>query len=215
MEHGLLPGDRARHAPSPRENAPSTFSGRRGVPSAFMPIGGFEAALFIFMCTRICHAHPIFKQGAHGVFPVRMECGLAGGAASSGLLSIELLRLLQDGAPASKPSPRGGLAAWQQKRVMDFIEEHLSEDVSLDVLADLVRLSPYHFLRSFKQSFGEPPYRYWTGRRIERAKALLANPRTSVTEIALDVGFHGTSAFSATFHRVTGQTPTDYRRDLE
>src|SRR5262245_56491319 len=135
--------------------------------------------------------------------------------ALGGLLSIELLRLLQDGAPASRPSPRGGLAVWQQKRVMDFIEEHLSEDVSLDVLADLVRLSPYHFLRSFKQSFGEPPYRYWTGRRIERAKALLANPRTSVTEIALAVGFHGTSAFSATFHRVTGQTPTDYRRDLE
>ena len=135
--------------------------------------------------------------------------------ALGGLLSIELLRLLQGGAPASRPAPRGGLAAWQQNRVIDFIEEHLSEDVSLDVLAGLVRLSPYHFLRSFKQSFGEPPYRYWTGRRIERAKALLANSRTSVTEIALDVGFHGTSAFSATFHRVTGQTPTDYRRDLE
>jgi AraC family transcriptional regulator len=135
--------------------------------------------------------------------------------ALGGLLSIELLRLLQGGGPASRPSPRGGLAAWQQKRVMDFIEEHLSEDVSLDVLADPVRLSPYHFLRSFKQSFGEPPYRYWTGRRTERAKALLANPRTSVTEIALDVGFHGTSAFSTTFHRVTGQTPTDHRRDLE
>jgi AraC family transcriptional regulator len=98
---------------------------------------------------------------------------------------------------------------------MDFIEEHLSEEVSLNVLAELVRISPYHFLRSFKQSFGEPPYRYWTGRRIERAKALLANPRTSVTEIALGVGFRGTSAFSATFHRVTGKTPTDYRRDLE
>jgi AraC family transcriptional regulator len=98
---------------------------------------------------------------------------------------------------------------------VDFIEEHLSDDVSLDVLADLARFSPYHFLRSFKQSFGEPPYRYWTGRRIERAKALLANPRTPVTEIARYVGFHGTSAFSAAFHRVTGQTPTDYRRDLE
>jgi len=135
--------------------------------------------------------------------------------ALGGLLSVELLRLLQVGAPASRPSPRGGLAAWQQKRVMDFIEEHLSKEVSLNVLADLVRFSPYHFLRSFKQSFGEPPYRYWTGRRIERAKALLANPRTSVTEIALGVGFRGTSAFSATFHRVTGKTPTDYRRDLE
>jgi AraC family transcriptional regulator len=98
---------------------------------------------------------------------------------------------------------------------MDFMEEHLAEDVSLDVLADLVRLSPYHFLRSFKRSFGEPPHRYWSGRRIERAKTLLASPRTPITEIALDVGFHGTSAFSATFRRITGQAPTDYRRSIE
>ena len=95
------------------------------------------------------------------------------------------------------------------------MEEHLAEDASLDVLADLVRLSPYHFLRSFKQSFGEPPHRYWTARRIERAKTLLANPRTAITEIAFDVGFRGSSAFSATFRRITGQTPTDYRRSLE
>ena len=95
------------------------------------------------------------------------------------------------------------------------MEEHLAENISLDVLAELVRLSPYHFLRSFKQSFGEPPHRYWTGQRIERAKALLADPHTSITNIAFDVGFSGTSAFSATFHRITGQTPTDYRRSLE
>jgi len=103
----------------------------------------------------------------------------------------------------------------QQRRVIDFMEEHLAEAISLNVLADLVRLSPYHFLRSFKQSFGEPPHRYYTVRRIERAKALLANPRASITGIAIDAGFGGTSAFSATFHRITGQTPSDYRRSLE
>jgi AraC family transcriptional regulator len=134
--------------------------------------------------------------------------------ALGGLLAHELLRL-QGEAPASRSTDRGGLARWQQKRVTDFMEEHLAQDISLDELADLVRLSPYHFLRSFKQSFGEPPHRYWTGRRIERAKALLANPRASITDVAFDVGFSATSAFSATFHRITGQTPTDYRRDLE
>jgi AraC family transcriptional regulator len=134
--------------------------------------------------------------------------------ALGGLLAHELLHL--NGAiPAPRRADRGGLARWQQKRVTDFMEEHLAGDMSLDVLADLVRLNRYHFLRSFKRSFGEPPYRYWTGRRIERAKALLANPRTSITGIALDVGFSGTSAFSATFHRITGQTPTDYRRNIE
>ena len=134
--------------------------------------------------------------------------------ALGGLLAHELLRL-QGAIAAPRPANRGGLAGWQRKRVIDFMETHLAENISLNVLADLVRLSPYHFLRSFKQSFGEPPYRYWTGRRIERAKASLANPRASITEIAFDVGFSGTSAFSATFRRITGQTPTDYRRSLE
>jgi AraC family transcriptional regulator len=134
--------------------------------------------------------------------------------ALGGVLAHELMRL-HGVDRAARSAARGGLAGWQQRRVIEFMEEHLAENVSLNALADLVRLSPYHFLRSFKQSFGEPPHRYWTGRRIERAKALLADPRTSVTGIALTLGFSGTSAFSATFHRITGQTPTDYRRGLE
>jgi AraC family transcriptional regulator len=134
--------------------------------------------------------------------------------ALGGVLAHELLRV-HGTIPVTKPAVRGGLAGWQQKRVMDFMEEHLAEDISLNALADVVRLSPYHFLRSFKRSFGEPPHRYWTGRRIERAKALLGNRRVSITEIAFDVGFSGTSAFSAAFHRIMGQTPTDYRRSLE
>lgn len=134
--------------------------------------------------------------------------------ALGGLLAHELLHL-QGGTTPSRTSNRGGLAVWQQRRVIDFMEEHIAKAVSLQVLADLVRLSPYHFVRSFKQSFGDPPHRYWTARRIEGAKALLANPRTPITEIALDVGFSGSSAFSATFRRITGQTPTDYRRSLE
>jgi AraC family transcriptional regulator len=134
--------------------------------------------------------------------------------ALGGLLAHELLRL--DGATASsRRLHRGGLAGWQRRRVVDFMEAHLAEDTSLNTLADLVRLSPYHFLRCFKGSFGEPPYRYWAQRRIERARALLANPHASITEIALDVGFSTTSAFSAAFRRMTGQTPTDYRRSLE
>ena len=125
--------------------------------------------------------------------------------ALGGLLAHELLRL--DGAtPASRPANRGGLAGWQQKRVMDFMEEHLKEDISLNALADLARLSPYHFLRSFKQSFGEPPHRYWTGRRIERAKALLANPRASIAEIASGVGFQRNECVQ---HHVSSDRGTD------
>jgi AraC family transcriptional regulator len=134
--------------------------------------------------------------------------------ALGGLLAHELLRLNEQAQPAREVR-RGGLAQWQQKRLVEFMEEHLGEDVTLDTLANLVRLSPYHFVRSFKQSFGAPPHRYWTQRRIERAKELLASPDMSIIRVALDLGFSGTSAFSARFRKFTGQTPTDYRRSLE
>lgn len=134
--------------------------------------------------------------------------------ALGGVLAHELLRV-QGTAPVPRPATRAGLAAWQQTRVIDFMEAHFADAISLSDLALLVRLSPHHFLRSFKQSFGMPPHRYWTGRRIERAKTLLADPRISVTKVAVDVGFSGTSSFSATFHRVTGRSPSDYRRSLE
>jgi AraC family transcriptional regulator len=133
--------------------------------------------------------------------------------ALGGLLAHELMRR-HDKVPAARVAERGGLAAWQQKRIAQFMEEHLAESVSLAVLAEFVRLSPYHFVRSFKQSFGEPPHRYWRARRIERAKELLAKPRASISQIAFDVGFSGTSPFSSTFHRLTGVTPSAYRRSL-
>jgi AraC-like DNA-binding protein len=98
-----------------------------------------------------------------------------------------------------------GKAPSQRTFLVQLMTKHaIVSNVSLNALADLVRLSPYHFLRCFKRSFGEPPQRYWTRRRIEHAKSLLGNPRASITEIALDVGFSATSAFSATFHRNHG-----------
>ena len=128
------------------------------------------------------------------------------------VLAHEIIRL--DAGAAVLPGRRGGLAGWQQRRIVEFIEEHLADDLPLAALASLAQLSPYHFAREFKRSFGVPPHRYHSNRRIERARALLANPKASVAEIALEVGFSGSSAFAATFRRATGQTPTDYRRGL-
>ena len=128
------------------------------------------------------------------------------------VLAHEIIRL-DDGIPGLI-AVRGGLAAWQQRRIVEFIDQHLAEDFPLGALASLVQLSTYHFARAFKCSFGIPPHRYHTNRRIERAKALLADPNASVADVALDIGFSGTSAFAATFRRATGQTPTEYRRGL-
>jgi AraC family transcriptional regulator len=109
---------------------------------------------------------------------------------------------------------RGGLAAWQQRVVAAYIEEHLAEQISVATLARLVRLSPFHFCRAFKQSFGLPPHRYHTGRRIQRGEVLLAKPKFSVTDIGFTVGYSETSAFSSVFRKTTGLSPTDYHRNL-
>jgi AraC family transcriptional regulator len=129
------------------------------------------------------------------------------------VLAHELVRL-DAGASRIQVPVRGGLATWQQRTVTSYIEEHLAEQISLATLARLVGLSPYHFCRAFRQSFGTPPHRYHGSRRIERARTLLLESASSVTEIGLALGFHETSSFTAAFRKATGQTPTAYRRSL-
>jgi AraC family transcriptional regulator len=129
------------------------------------------------------------------------------------VLAHELVRL-NAGTPRAEAPMRGGLATWQQRVVASYIEEHLPESITLATLAKLVRLSPYYFCRAFKQSFGMPPHRYHTRRRIERAKTLLAKTAPSVTDIGFTVGFSQTSSFTAAFRKTTGVTPTAYHRSL-
>lgn len=128
------------------------------------------------------------------------------------VLAHELFRLHQTPMQVRR-SFKGGLAPWQQKVVATYVDEHLAEPIPLNMLAGLVQLSTFHFCRAFKQSFGLPPHRYHTGRRIEHAKALLA-ARLSVTEVGLRVGFSETSSFTAAFRKATGITPTAYMRSL-
>jgi AraC family transcriptional regulator len=130
------------------------------------------------------------------------------------VLMHELIRLERAASAATAPL-RGGLPAWQQRRVMEFIEEHLAEEISLAALAEIVDLSLYHFARAFAQSFGVPPHRYHMARRIDRAKGLLEKPALSVTQIGIQIGFREASSFTRAFRKFTGLTPTEYRRQRE
>jgi len=133
------------------------------------------------------------------------------------LLAYELLRLNRGAAgdQSNADYDRGGLAGWQRHRIAEFVEEHLAENVPLATLAEVARLSPFHFSRAFKHSFGTPPHRYFIGRRVERAKMLLADRDRSVTEIGMALGFAETSSFTSAFRRHAGLTPTAYRRGLD
>lgn len=127
------------------------------------------------------------------------------------VLMHELTRLERTTSGTVRPVS-GGLPAWQRKRLVEFIEDHLSEEISLATLAKLVNLSLFHFARAFKQSFGVPPHRYHSGRRMDRARSLLQKPALSVTQISAQTGFRETSSFTRAFRRFTGVTPTEYRR---
>jgi AraC family transcriptional regulator len=110
---------------------------------------------------------------------------------------------------------KGGLATWRCRAVCEYIEDRLAEDISLGELAAIAQLSQYHFCRAFKQALGEPPHRYQMCRRIERAKALLAEPSLSVSDVAATVGYNSASQFSALFGRMTGLSPRAYRRKMD
>src|SRR5262245_43457448 len=131
-----------------------------------------------------------------------------------GTLFVHELVRLDRGIDGFRPENRGGLAAWQQRIVSAYIEEHFAERIPIATVAQLVRLSRFHFCRAFKQSFETTPHRYQTNCRIERAKLLLALPAVSVTDVGLTVGFSSSNAFATTFRKATGFTPTAYRRSL-
>jgi len=134
--------------------------------------------------------------------------------ALSGVLAHELSCVSEEVSRTPNVN-RGGLASWQKRAVTGYIEEHLRKQISLSKLAELVRLSQHHFCRAFKQSFGIPPHQYQVQRRMEVAKALLANRTNSVTDIALSLGYAQPSSFSSSFRKTTGWTPTVYRREFQ
>lgn len=106
---------------------------------------------------------------------------------------------------------RGGLAPAVRARVLDYIETNLDQPLVLGELAEVAGLSAYHFARMFRRSLGEAPHAYVLRRRIERAKAMLAEGQT-IAMVAHDCGFSGQSHFTARFREATGLTPRQFAR---
>lgn len=92
-----------------------------------------------------------------------------------------------------------------------YINEHLTENLSLDFLAKRASLSPYYFTRLFKKETGFTPHEYLIAARINTAKFLLKNTSTSIKEICFGTGFSNESSFCTTFKKWVRQTPSDYR----
>ena len=102
-------------------------------------------------------------------------------------------------------------ASRRMLRARDKMDRSYDKPLDVAALARVALTSEAHFIRTFKQTFGETPHRYLQRRRLERAMALLRETDRPVTEICLEVGFTSLGSFSRTFTRVIGMSPIAYR----
>ena len=96
-------------------------------------------------------------------------------------------------------------------RARDTMDRAFAQPLDVPALARVAYISPAHFSREFRATFGETPHRYLQRRRVERAMELLRETDRPVTEICLDVGFNSLGTFSRTFREVVGESPSRYR----
>jgi AraC-like DNA-binding protein len=97
-------------------------------------------------------------------------------------------------------------------RARDTMDRAFALPLDVPALARAAHVSPAHFSRQFRATFGEPPHRYLQRRRVERAMELLRETDRPVTEICFDVGFGSLGTFSRTFRALVGEPPSAYRR---
>lgn len=97
------------------------------------------------------------------------------------------------------------------RRARDLIDREYARPLDVPALARAAFMSPSHFSRQFRASFGETPYGYLMTRRIERAKALLRRRDLTVTEVCMAVGCTSLGSFSSRFTELVGENPSSYR----
>ncbi len=124
-----------------------------------------------------------------------------------------VLRLLHSysSAPSAPLRTRQAIAPARLRRVTDYIEANLADDIALTDIAAVAAMSPFHFSRAFATATGTPPYAYVIQRRIALAKSLLTNGSEPVNLIAARCGFHSAGQFCRMFKRATGSSPLRFR----
>jgi AraC family transcriptional regulator len=135
-------------------------------------------------------------------------------AETLGLLLLWEIRHAADLHVSQLKPIRGGLSALQLRRVKEFIDAKISNDITISDLAAVAGLSQFHFIRAFKDSVGRSPYQYVLSERARYARELLSKRDLSIADVALAVGFSDASQLNRVFRKFFGVTPTAFRREI-
>jgi AraC family transcriptional regulator len=133
------------------------------------------------------------------------------------LQAAELLRVsrrIEETTALHVSGVRGGLAPWQKKRLVAYVEDNIGSNIRVVDLARVVRLSVGHFFRAFRESFAESPLAYVKRRRVRRSQALMLSSHAPLSQIALECGMCDQPHFTRLFRRIVGVNPGAWRRQF-
>lgn len=146
-----------------------------------------------------------------------LTAGTAGNAkciaAFAQLLAIHVAEKYTNVA-SQRPDYRGGLPIARLRKIEDYVRMHLAESISIETLAELAELSPFHFSRVFKQATGMTPFQFVTRERMLQAQQLIRETSRSLIETALEIGYTSPSHFAQVFRRTVGMAPKQFRDAL-
>lgn len=151
--------------------------------------------------TQITHLCQALWAEAQAGYPLGRVFGESLGTALASCLLQRYCHVSSTSSTPGKLPPR----VW--KALQTFIEDQLHEDISLEDMAQVARLSPYHFSRCFKETTGTSPHQYLIARRVEHARNLLTHSDLSLAQIAVQSGFSDQSHLTRHMKRILGQTP--------
>jgi AraC family transcriptional regulator len=131
--------------------------------------------------------------------------------------AVELLRVSaeSEGYLWNEPSSRGGLASWQAKRVVAYIESNIGLSLRVADLAGIVQLSISYFSRAFRRNFGQSPRAYVEVQRMRHAQVIMLNSREPLSQVALACGMCDQAHFTRVFRKVVGISPSVWRRQFQ
>jgi AraC-like DNA-binding protein len=153
---------------------------------------------------------PEIRQALRDIYENGVTGGLRQGYENSGLLYQALLALLSSASEPGKESSETGYL--RLRPVLDFMDRHITETITVESLSDIIKVSPAHLCRLFQQQLGKSPLAYLIELRLKRARnLLLTQPGLRVNEVALMVGYEDENYFSRLFRSRVGMSPRAFR----